>query len=92
MAQGLMHVTLAPANGVTDLDEWFAQLDQALGIRHDSRWKGDATALKADLPTDEAEHIVTRVRNILGESVETSIHSEDGMIVTDSVAGRPIDE
>jgi hypothetical protein len=94
MAHGsFMHVVLAPAADVTDLDEWFGRLDAAVALRADARWHGEAQALAADLPAEEAAVVLERARMALGDSLE--IHTEDespAVVVTEAVAGRPIDE
>jgi cystathionine gamma-synthase len=94
MAQGAFtHVVLAPAPGVTDLDEWFGRLDAAVSLRSDARWHCKHDALAAYLPEDEAALVADRAREALGDAIDIQTRVEEpSVLVTDAVAGRPIDE
>jgi hypothetical protein len=93
MREGVTHLILAPAAGVTDLDEWYGRLSAVVGIRDDARWHCESRGIAADLPSDEAERVLFCARSALGEALEArSGDSGATVIVTDAVGGRPIDE
>jgi hypothetical protein len=62
-------VVLRPAPDVTDLDEWFARVQQALAIEREGQWFTEGAALCADLPADEAVRVLDSVRETLGDAV-----------------------
>lgn len=89
----LTRVVFAPAAGVKDLDEWFGRLDAAVSLRTDARWHAEALTLSADLPEDEAQFVVERAREALGDAIEIR-KGEQGstVIVTDVATGHTMDE
>jgi hypothetical protein len=62
-------VVLRPAQDVTDLDEWFARVQQALAVDREGDWRAEGTMLCADLSADEAVRILECVRDTLGDAV-----------------------
>ena len=93
MRESVTHLVLAPAADVTDLDEWYAQLDSAVALSGDARWQPDRDGIGAVLHEDEAAEVLSRARGVLGDALE--VRSGDlgqAVLVADAVGGRPIDE
>jgi hypothetical protein len=87
------HLVLAPAEGVTDLDEWYGRLDAVVAMSDDARWHCEHHGIAADLPEDEAERVLLKARGALGEALEVrSGEATPTVLVTDAAGGRPIDE
>lgn len=89
--QGIQHLVLEPAPGVTDLEEWYGRLDDALGMRHDARWHCEqGEALAADLPHEEAIRALKIAREVLGDALVVASGPEPPeVIVTEAAPGIP---
>jgi len=79
----------APAEDVTDLDEWFASLDNAVSLGRDGEWQADSSSVRVEVSLDHADEVVQEVRDAMGDSVR--VRSIGEPLILDA-EGRAIDE
>ncbi len=79
----------APAEDVTDLDEWFASLDSAVSLGRDGGWQADSSSVRVEVSVDHADEVVQEVRQAMGDSVR--VRSAGEPLIVDA-EGRALDE